>query len=469
MNKNLRITSQSFEIARQDLTKDGREQFEFWLCEKMNTPKNCLNIVREILIPDEEDMKAHRAAFVEPNHKFQFTAYEIAARKGYTLIDCHTHPFQQTPSFSSIDIQAAHENAEFIAKHIPHIDFGLIVFGKEIKAYSGMIYDKAKKEFIPIDSIEILGSPTNIMFNRQAPKKHTKSEIYSRHDIIPGWNQSILPDLRVAVLGAGGIGAEIFQKLVCLGTAEGKGELIIIDHDLVEESNIPRIPYANAGDIGKAKVEVAERYARFKNKNINVTAIQKKAQEKEVQEILATAHILFGCVDSEGARKILNQISAEYNIPYIDAASEIIPENKGYHAGGQVRTIIPGEGCLLCIGGIDLSEAARDMVTEEVEKDYKKAGYIRGTNKTPTPSVLHFNSTISSIAISQFTKLIFGESLKGQKAVFYDQQKMSITAADFEKNEKCPLCGEKPVKPEKEKSLEKLEKNIQQDEQPASA
>ncbi len=439
----LRMTSRDYEIIRQHLMSDEREQFLFILCEKTKpNPDTFAYSVKEILIPDEKEMKTHKAAFVEPKKEFQLKAYEVAAKNGSTLIDVHSHPFQQTPSFSGTDHAEGRRNAEFLSKCKPRLDFSLIVFNSHATSYSGMIFNYSKNEFVPLERIEVLGSPSIIMHNHEAPKEQEKDAMYSRHHIIPGWKQHALPNLTVAIIGAGGIGAEVFQKLVCLGVGEGKGEIILIDDDIIEKSNLPRIPYATREDIGKPKVQVAARYATHKNPNIKTFIVNKKVQDKETLETLTSAQVIMGCVDSEAARKTITQISTEHDIPYIDAASEIIPEEKGYHAGGQVRTTIPGEGCLICYGGIDLSEAAQEETTEEIAEDYKKAGYIRGTNETPTPSVIHLNSTISSIAISQFIKLVFGENLKGQKAIFYDQQKMSLMTADFEKSENCPLCGE---------------------------
>ena len=117
-------------------------------------------------------------------------------------------------------------------------------------------------------------------------------------------------------------------------------------------------------------------------------------------------------MDSEGARKIISQIAHDACIPYIDVGTEIIPERNGYHAGGQVRVMLAREGCLICIGGIDLSEAALDLLSNENAKDYERAGYVRGTNQTPTPSVIHLNGVVSYLAISQFINLVFGESVQ---------------------------------------------------------
>ena len=458
----LRISREDFQRIKEIFQKEKNEQFIFLLAEKIRiSAHKIIYLVKRVFFPEEQDMKAHHSVYVEPRKEFQLKIYQIAYANNYSIFDIHNHWFQNKPCFSSIDLDSAIENGNFISRYLPGIDFGLAVFNGDVNIYSGKIFSKVKKDFDPIDSIEIIGSPIELLFNEKLNNQTQTDEKYSRHHLIPGFKQDILPDLKVALVGAGGTGSLIVQALAGLGIGEGKGMLILIDPDCIEKSNLPRIPYAFPMDIAKPKVKAARQYIKSKNPKIKVIAIPKSVQEEKVQRILKQAHIILGAVDSEGARKILTQISEQACIPYIDTGTEIIPENQGYHAGGQVRVMLPGKGCLICINGIDLSEAALDLLCKEKAKDYEKVGYIRGTSQTPTPSVIHLNGVISYLAIAQFIKLVFGENLIGQKTVFYDQQKMSLLSADFGKNPRCPLCGETFGKEEENERTGKKNKSFQ--------
>ena len=428
------------------------------LSEKVRiSSQKTLYLVREIIFPEEKDMSVHHETFVEPTRNFQLAVYQMALEKGYSIFDVHNHWFQEKPSFSSIDREAALENGKFLSRCLPELDFGLLVFNERVDAYEGMVFNKKMQDFETLDSVEILGSPIELLFNRESQERPNE-EKYSRHHLIPGWKQLVLPDLNVAVVGLGGIGSLVIQILACLGVGEGRGSLTLADPDVVEKSNLPRIPYATDHDVEQAKVKLAMKFILRKNPRIRVIALQKSIQEEKARRILKQAHVIFGCVDSEGARKIISQVSHDAGIPYLDIGTEIIPEENTYHAGGQVRVVLPRQGCLICTGGIDLSEAAMDLLSKDKAKDYEKAGYVRGTQESPTPSVIHLNGVLSNLAISQFIKVVFGESLEGQRAIYYDQQKMSLLAADFERNPQCPLCGdhlEQSLKPEK------AEENVQ--------
>jgi hypothetical protein len=147
-------------------------------------------------------------------------------------------------------------------------------------------------------------------------------------------------------------------------------------------------------------------------------------------------------VDNAGARKVLNSLSARYLVPLLDLGVEIIPNEGGYEAVGQVRAVIPGRsGCLFCTGDIDPSEAALDLLSEEERRERAQRGYVRGTDLTPVPSVLHLNGVVSHLAVSQFLRLVFGESLEGKEFLHYDRQECSLLGVRVAPNPECPVCG----------------------------
>ena len=76
---------------------------------------------------------------------------------------------------------------------------------------------------------------------------------YSRQLILPEINllgQDKFKAAKVLVIGAGGLGCPILQYL----TAAGIGEIGIIDHDVVDQSNLHRQILFTHDDVGKEKV-----------------------------------------------------------------------------------------------------------------------------------------------------------------------------------------------------------------------
>ena len=78
------------------------------------------------------------------------------------------------------------------------------------------------------------------------PKK-LRSELLSRQEAIPGFDQQRINKSRILVGGAGGLGANICPSLVRIGV-----ETHSVDHDIVEVSNLQRTIY-EIEDVGKPK------------------------------------------------------------------------------------------------------------------------------------------------------------------------------------------------------------------------
>src|SRR6185436_1639963 len=81
---------------------------------------------------------------------------------------------------------------------------------------------------------------------------------YARHRLIEGWDQERLAAARVLVAGAGAIGNEVIKLLALLGV----GNILIVDFDHIEISNLTRSMLFRDADIGKSKALVAAERAR---------------------------------------------------------------------------------------------------------------------------------------------------------------------------------------------------------------
>ena len=78
-------------------------------------------------------------------------------------------------------------------------------------------------------------------------------------------NLKKIEDARIAVFGLGGVGSYTAEALARSGVAQNGGQLILIDGDKIEESNINRQLYALYSTIGKAKTENCNgAYCRYK-------------------------------------------------------------------------------------------------------------------------------------------------------------------------------------------------------------
>ncbi|MFQ5803613.1 MAG: ThiF family adenylyltransferase [Candidatus Methylomirabilales bacterium] len=218
--------------------------------------------------------------------------------------------------------------------------------------------------------------------------------------------QERLRSASVAVVGVGGIGTHVVQHLSLLGV----GGLALIDPQEMDASNLNRYVGARYDDPipGTRKVDLGERIAHSIDPKIRIVKVFDSLVSDEAFRAIIESDYLFGCVDREGVRLILNELCAAYGRPYFDVASEIVPED-GLAYGGRVFAIWDGNGCLVCSGVLDLAEAQQDLSRPEGRRDLEP---IYGVDRTllgdPGPSVVSINGVVASLAVTEFMVAVTG-------------------------------------------------------------
>jgi bacteriocin biosynthesis cyclodehydratase domain-containing protein len=128
-----------------------------------------------------------------------------------------------------------------------------------------LIEDAADDELVPAAELE--------RFDRQL---RYFSDVGHQGGLTPSECQARLREARVVVVGIGGLGGRVAWELACCGV----GELLLIDGDRVEVSNLNRqIQYAEA-DIGSLKVDVMATRLRAFNSHIRVMSIARRIESQ---------------------------------------------------------------------------------------------------------------------------------------------------------------------------------------------
>jgi molybdopterin/thiamine biosynthesis adenylyltransferase len=208
-----------------------------------------------------------------------------------------------------------------------------------------------------------------------------------RQGFLGGNSSSVLDALRVAIVGLGGGGAHISQQLGHLGV----GEFVLIDPDVVENTNLNRLVGATQQDVSKAasKAAVAGRVIVGVNPaaRISIEAVRWQI----CAAALRSCDVIFGCVDSIAEREQLETAARRYLTPYIDIGMDVHRMAEGFSIGGQVALSMPAGPCLRCMGIID------DRALELEAQAYGAAG--------GRPQVVWPNGLLASLAVGFFVQL----------------------------------------------------------------
>lgn len=248
--------------------------------------------------------------------------------------------------------------------------------------------------------------------------------------------QRKLAEQTVGIVGLGGLGCFVAQSLVNLGVRS----FVLIDEDRLSETNRNRWVLGFPSDVGELKVDLVRRYILAVDDSAEVQALPVNLRTNVGLSALLSCSAIFGCVDNDGARLVLSELAAAYEIPLIDSASEIIPP-KGTDPidfGGRVVVARPGDFCLSCARELDGEEAKAVLEPASVKAAREAHGYGIGLD-VETPGVVSLNGVISNLAVTEFMVMVT-EIREPARKLSYRGMRGVVTASSDKGLESCYTC-----------------------------
>lgn len=206
----------------------------------------------------------------------------------------------------------------------------------------------------------------------------------------------------VAVIGCGGLGGNIIEMLARLGI----GNMIVVDGDKFNESNLNRQLLSAENYIGKGKAETAMERIKHINSSINTKVYSQFIHSKNVQKIIQGSNLVVDALDNIPSRFILEEACRNLKITLIHGAIN------GFN--GQVSTIFPGDKGIEMIYG--------------PSKRYEKE------NKNTRITVPSFSpALVASFQVAETIKVLLnrGKTLR-KKLLLIDIEVLEINVVEIE-------------------------------------
>ncbi|WP_300615188.1 molybdopterin-synthase adenylyltransferase MoeB [Dokdonella sp.] len=145
------------------------------------------------------------------------------------------------------------------------------------------------------------------------------AERYARHLVLPEVGvagQRTLARSRVALIGAGGLGAPASLYLV----AAGVGHLTLVDDDRVERSNLQRqVVHADAR-VGMHKTESARLALNALNPGVTVRTFEERLRAENVERLVRDHDVVVDGADNFPTRYLLSAASQRLGLPLVYGA-----------------------------------------------------------------------------------------------------------------------------------------------------
>ena len=252
-------------------------------------------------------------------------------------------------------------------------------------------------------------------------------------DIYPklSWfKQKKVSSAHVMVVGCGALGNEVIKNLALFGV----GNLVLVDFDEVEYSNLTRSILFTQEDALKHryKVEAAAESVKKINPNINVATIVGDIATSVGLGLIRKMNVVVGCLDNRWARYTLNRLCMRAGVPWVDGGINALE--------GIAKVFIPGKNCYACtLEPSALSELKRSTSCAVAIRKNLESGRV------PTTPVVA--SIIGAVQAQEAMKLIHKEELdSGEltslcgKMFCYDGASMTVRLVSHEAwDEDCPV------------------------------
>jgi len=242
---------------------------------------------------------------------------------------------------------------------------------------------------------------------------------FSRFRLINWWDQTKLRDAHILVVGAGALGNEILKNLALLGV----GNIVVVDIDDIELSNLSRSVLFSADDVGRPKAEVAAEGTLRIFDECRIVPIRANIVYEVGLGLFGWADVILGGLDNREARWAINMAAWKMNRPWIDGAIEGI--------NGVARVFLPGQPpCYECtLGKVDWDILEKRMSCNLLTHQEMLTGK---TPTTPTTS-----SVIAGIQVQEALKLLHGLPVLGGKGFVFEGMNHTSYIVEYTPKDDC--------------------------------
>ena len=238
---------------------------------------------------------------------------------------------------------------------------------------------------------------------------------YSRHLLWPevdAAGQEAWLNAKVLIVGLGGLGSPVALYLATAGV----GELVLVDDDRVELSNLQRQVIHTHQQLGEFKVESAQAQIAAINPNTQVSVITDRLEEELLRTTVGNVDLVVDCTDNFQTRHALNRACFDARKPLVSGAA--------IRFEGQVSVYDPRHPetpCYQCLYPADAN----------VDQNCSTSGVF-------APLV----GMVGTIQAAEALKVLanIGEVLEG-RLLLVDAKSMHFQTLKLAKRPSCEVCG----------------------------
>ena len=385
------------EVREALFTDDGCENAGVLLCGVSETASQIRLLARRFVPVPMRLYKDRRDYHLEVAPEFYNGIVTECERTGLHPVIIHSHRVSGEARYSSSDNYGEAGLLPVLSSLLPDRTVASLVMSHTHINGRRVVDD----EFVSLDSIHICSPRISVTAGYQSEEESQNTSLFDRQIRAFGHEgQTLLSSLKVGIVGLGGIGSVVAEQVARIGV----GQLVVVDNDRIEESNLSRVVGATRSDVGASKADVlAKHLERLGHRR--VARIKDSAIRQQVLEQLRDCDLVFSCVDNDRTRAVLNRFAHQYLIPVVDTGVRLDARSGSIEAAaGRVSVVGEGFTCLRCSHHLNSERIRAESLPEDERAKLAKEGYVIGITD-PVPAVMSLNTTLSVLSVTAFLNL----------------------------------------------------------------
>ena len=437
------FTSEASSAASKHLLKHFKENrmqedlcFALWRPSTSKFHRTAL--IDEIILPQRNERSLHGNASFQPEYLGR--AIQIALKKKVGLAFMHSHPGTGWQSMSSTDVEAERDVLGYPAGATGFPLVGLTIGSDGY--WSARFWERQGGEMQRnwCEKVRVVGPNSyRIHFNDNVSQLPQRRDILRRtYDTWGTKSQNDISRLKVGIVGLGSVGCIVAESIARIGVAQ----VTLIDPDRVEVHNLDRLLYANVKDIGKLKVELAERQMRRNatSESVRINALPMSIHNENAYVEVLDCDIIFSCVDRPVARDVLNYVANAHLIPVIDGGVAVETDRRNdrlFSAHWRAHIVTPYHQCMRCNGQYNSSD-----VIMELDGSLDDPSYVRNLpteERRGNQNVFPFSQGVAAMEVNLMLRYLIAQDWW---PLVRQQEYQFLTGESRVINEECqPHCS----------------------------
>ena len=143
---------------------------------------------------------------------------------------------------------------------------------------------------------------------------------YSRHillDEIGIEGQEKILASHALIIGAGGLGSPVSYYLASAGV----GKITLVDNDTIDLTNLQRQILHTTERVGQPKAASGKMTMAQINPEVEVIALQERAEGERLGELVRTVDIVLDCTDNFATRHAINRACVTHKVPLVSGGA----------------------------------------------------------------------------------------------------------------------------------------------------